>query len=75
MTDLGFPNPSLYAVGKGSSYQSDFHDIADGSTNGYYPAVTGFDDATGLGSFNGVNLFQDLTQGALGTTGGGGSCS
>jgi kumamolisin len=75
MTDLGFPNPSLYAVGKGSDYNSDFHDIANGSTNGYYPAVTGFDDATGLGSFNGTNLFQDLTQGALGTTGGGGSCS
>jgi subtilase family serine protease len=75
MTDLGFPNPSLYAIGKASDYGSDFHDISDNSTNQYYPAVSGYDNATGLGSFNGANLFRDLTQGALGTTGGGGSCS
>jgi subtilase family serine protease len=74
-SDLGFPNPSLYAIGTGSSSTSDFHDVADGSTNQYYPAVTGFDDATGWGSFNGTNLFDSLTQGALGTTGSGGSCS
>jgi len=58
---LGYANPSLYQIGKGSRYTSDFHDIADGSTNLFYPAVTGYDDATGWGSFNGTNLFDDLT--------------
>ena len=46
MGPLGFANPVLYGFGRGSGYDSDFHDIADGSTNGYYPAVTGYDDAT-----------------------------
>jgi kumamolisin len=59
--DIGFMNPAIYAVGTGSRYASDFHDIADNSNNGYYPAVKGYDDATGWGSFNGQNLFQDLT--------------
>lgn len=65
---LGFANPSLYPIGKGTRYTTDFHDIADGSTNLFYPAVTGFDDATGWGSFNGANLLTDLA----GSTGGGG---
>jgi subtilase family serine protease len=59
---LGFPNGLLYQLG--SRYATDFHDIADGSTNMYYPAVTGYDDATGLGSFNGANLLQDLSNDA-----------
>jgi kumamolisin len=66
---LGFPNPTLYTIGKGSSYTTNFHDIADGSTNRFYPAVTGFDDATGWGSYNGANLITSL----VGTTGGGGN--
>jgi hypothetical protein len=37
------------------------HDVADGSTNLYYPSVTGYDDATGLGTINGSNLFKDLS--------------
>ncbi|HZT44291.1 MAG TPA: protease pro-enzyme activation domain-containing protein [Chthonomonadaceae bacterium] len=57
---LGFANPSIYNVAKGSRYGSDFHDVNDGSTNLYYPAVTGFDDATGWGSYNGANLLADL---------------
>jgi kumamolisin len=58
---LGFPSPYLYAVGIGARYDSDFHDIADGSTNLFYPAVKGYDDATGWGSFNGQNLLADLS--------------
>ncbi len=27
---LGFANPSLYAIGVGSSYTANFHDITDG---------------------------------------------
>lgn len=57
---LGFANPPIYAVCKSASYGSDFHDIADGSTNLYFPAVTGYDCATGWGSFSGQNLLADL---------------
>ena len=52
---LGFANPALYSIATGSNYSSDFHDVTVG-TNLFYPAVTGYDDATGWGSFNGVNL-------------------
>jgi hypothetical protein len=57
---LGFPNPAIYAIAKTSSYASVFHDIADGSTNLYYPAVMGFDDATGWGTPNGEPLYEEL---------------
>ena len=68
---LGFANPALYAIGKGANYTTEFHDIADGSTNLYYPAVAGYDLATGLGTINnGVNLLADLAGSAV--TGGGG---
>jgi subtilase family serine protease len=55
---LGFINPSLYSIGAGSSYTSDFHDITSGS-NGY-SATTGYDLATGWGSPNGSGLINAL---------------
>ena len=55
---LGFINPSLYTLGEGSSYDSDFHDITSGS-NGY-SATTGYDLATGWGSPNGTGLIDAL---------------
>jgi len=55
---LGFINPTLYMIGQGSSYTTDFHDVTSGS-NGY-PATTGYDLATGLGSPNGSNLLNAL---------------
>jgi subtilase family serine protease len=55
---LGFINPSLYAIGQGSSYGADFHDIISGS-NGY-SATTGYDLATGWGSPNGAGLINAL---------------
>jgi kumamolisin len=58
---LGFANPYLYAIGKAQANSPAFHDIRDGSTNGYYPAVSGYDDATGWGSMNGTNLFNQLS--------------
>jgi hypothetical protein len=61
LSALGFTDPYLYSIGEGSHYSSDFHDVQDGSTNLYYPAVRGYDDATGWGSFEGQNLFDDLT--------------
>ncbi len=62
---IGFPNPALYSFGPGGAsaarYTSDFHDIADGSNNIPFIAEPGFDNATGLGTFNGANLIADLT--------------
>ena len=55
---LGFINPTLYSIGLGSSYDTDFHDITSGS-NGY-SATTGYDLATGLGSPNGSGLINAL---------------
>jgi len=57
---LGFLNPALYAIGVGSSYDSDFHDIVSGS-NGGFKAVTGYDLVTGWGSPTGPNLINALT--------------
>ena len=64
---LGFINPTLYTIGAGSSYDSDFHDITSGS-NGY-SATTGYDLASGWGSPNGVNLVNALAGSASTTPG------
>ena len=58
---LGFADPPIYSLAATSAYANDFHDIADGSNNEYYPAVTGYDDATGLGTFNGASLLAALS--------------
>jgi subtilase family serine protease len=58
---MGFLNPSLYQAGTGVSSAIAFHDINDASTNLYYPAVIGYDLATGWGSINGTGLFNILT--------------
>jgi len=55
---LGFINPSLYDIGLGSNYDTDFHDITSGS-NGYN-ATTGYDLVTGWGSPNGSALINAL---------------
>ena len=47
LAPLGLANPAIYSVGKSAAYGLGFHDIADGSTNGHYPAVAGYDLATG----------------------------
>lgn len=60
MQPLGFASPTLYNIGTGSSRSTNFHDITKGN-NLYYPAGMGYDNATGLGSFNGANLFASLT--------------
>lgn len=57
---LGFPNPKLYAIGNGTSYTTDFHDVTSGN-NLYYQAHQSYDNATGWGSFNGANLWAALT--------------
>jgi len=55
----GFINPTIYPLGLGSGYGTDFHDITSGS-NGF-SAVTGYDLATGWGSPNGTGLINALT--------------
>ena len=60
---LGFANTWLYQVAQTSNYATGFHQITTGN-NGYYPAEPGYNDATGLGSFNGINLYNIL----VGTT-------
>lgn len=61
---LGFANPSLYAIGAGASYASSFYDITLGD-NLHYSAGTGYDNATGWGSFNGANLLASLTNSSV----------
>lgn len=58
---LGFPNPTFYTLGQSANYQKTFHDIKDFSTNLYYPAVPGYDLATGWGSFIGNALIDYLS--------------
>jgi subtilase family serine protease len=52
---IGFINPAIYSIGKGSGYGTCFHDITSGnnvwneSPNSYY-AVAGYDLCTGWGT-------------------------
>ena len=58
---LGFINPAIYNIAVGPDYLSDFNDITIGSNgNPGYPAVAGFDLATGWGSPIGPSLINDL---------------
>jgi subtilase family serine protease len=57
---LGFLNRTIYKIGVGASYDSDFHDITSGS-NGKYSAVIGYDLVTGWGSLDGPSLIDALT--------------
>ncbi|WP_263409124.1 FG-GAP-like repeat-containing protein [Terriglobus tenax] len=62
---LGFINPSIYAVGAGSRYATDMHDVTSGNnqTAGqsvWYSAVAGYDLVTGWGSANGQSLIDEL---------------
>jgi uncharacterized membrane protein len=62
---VGFLNPSIYSIGKGSNYTDDFHDIASGTnlTNSqpiWYSTEPGYDLVTGWGSPTGQDLINDL---------------
>jgi len=56
----GFINPTIYPLGLGSGYHTDFHDITVGS-NGF-PATKGYDLATGWGSPNTDGLINALAK-------------
>ena len=62
---VGFLNPAIYAIGKGTNYTLNFHDITAGNnTNAAvlnkYLAVAGYDLCTGWGTPNGTNLINTL---------------
>ena len=69
---LGLINPALYAIGANPArYAADFYDVttgnntADPSVPGY-PATTGWDPITGLGTPNAANLLPDIVLAAHG---------
>jgi subtilase family serine protease len=62
---LGLINPKLYAIGANAAeYAADFHDVTSG-TNAFdgpgFPAKTGYDLPTGLGTPDVAHLINDLT--------------
>jgi subtilase family serine protease len=65
MSTLGFANAPIYRIANSMAYADTFNDIADSSTNLLYPAVAGFDLATGWGTIKGAKLFQSLTNSTL----------
>ena len=69
--DLGFVNPAIYRIGRGTSYHKAFHDITTGSnyvtigsaTAAGYQAGPGWDPVTGWGSPNAQVLIPLLARG------------
>ena len=63
---VGFLNPAIYALARGTNYAAMFHDVVTGNnTNWYQPtnyfAVPGYDLCTGWGTPAGTNLINLLT--------------
>ncbi len=60
-TRIGFLNPVLYALAQRASSFSHpaFNDVTQGN-NLYYPATPGYDLASGLGSFDGAAMENDI---------------
>jgi subtilase family serine protease len=65
---LGPINPTLYALADSADYSSDFYDVTTGNNQlnpavPGYPATTGWDPVTGLGTPNAANLVPALAAG------------
>jgi subtilase family serine protease len=65
LPSIGFANPVIYAIGKGSSYNSCFHDITSGNNENplsptAFTAVTGYDLCTGWGTPKGQALINAM---------------
>jgi kumamolisin len=56
---VGFANPWLYQLARGTPRYPPFHDVTVG-TNDFYPAAPGYDMVTGLGTPDAWNLARDL---------------
>jgi subtilase family serine protease len=59
---MGFANPVLYGLANAQTQYPPFHDITTG-TNLYYPATTGYDEASGWGSPDIYNIARDVAAG------------
>jgi hypothetical protein len=62
---VGFLNPTLYAIGNGASYASDFHDTTTGNnfwptSPAKYSGVAGYDLCTGWGTPAGTAMINAL---------------
>ncbi len=65
---LGLINPSLYTLASGANYGTYFYDVTTGNNQTVatipgYPATTGWDPITGLGTPNAANLVPALAAG------------
>jgi len=63
---IGFINPAIYSIGRGTNYASSFHDITTGNninaqSGNLYSANAGFDLCTGWGTPNGAGLINALS--------------
>src|SRR5262249_27465376 len=63
---VGFPNFALYDIAVDPTFFTDFHDISDSSTNGFYHSGPAGDDTTGLGTLDMWLLMAPLTGEATG---------
>ena len=67
---LGLINPALYRIGANAGqYATDFYDVTTGNNSADpsvpgYPATTGWDPVTGLGTPNAARLIPDLVAAA-----------
>jgi len=66
---LGYINPALYKIGSDPArYAADFYDVTTGNNGLFapdipgYPATTGWDPVTGLGTPNAAVFLPDLVQ-------------
>lgn len=62
---IGFLNAAIYDIAQGAYYTNCFHDITNGNninpwSAGLFTAGRGYDNVTGLGSPNGINLINAL---------------
>jgi subtilase family serine protease len=69
--DLGYINPALYQIASDAGkYAADFFDVTIGNNTTSsipgYPASTGWDAVTGLGTPDAASLLPDLVKAASG---------
>lgn len=71
--NLGQANTTLYKMFNTTQTYSAFHDVTSGN-NLYYPATSGYDMASGIGTPDAYNLIRDINGSSSGGgTGGGGT--
>ncbi len=64
---IGYANPALYSLFNAHPQFPAFHDVTAGS-NLFYPAVTGYDLASGIGSPDVYNIARDFVSLSVGGT-------